>query len=83
MSAVLEQYHRAIEYVSGKLALERLQFGIRWDNRIDKRDQEDHNRICRNLIRDFKPQDSYIGYGGLSDNEIDEVVDVCHWEEIT
>jgi hypothetical protein len=42
---------------------------------------DDHNRRCIELIRGFKPSDSYCGYGGLG--ELDDVVDVDHWKEIT
>jgi hypothetical protein len=50
---------------------------------------EDHNRVCRELVRAVNKENdalqmvrtSYCGYGGLG--ELDEVVDVDHWKEIT
>lgn len=75
-----EQMKKSQESEGVRLNLHRIHFGKRWDSVMDFRRMEEHNRICRELISTFKAQDSYVGYGGLSDNEIDDVeVDVDHW----
>ena len=76
--SVLKQFHRVLEDESARLYLHRIDFGRRWDIRLDMRDLDDHNRRCRGIVRFFKDKKRVIanvGYGGLNDI----VVDVDHW----
>ena len=70
--SVLKQMKKAIEREGKRLNEYRIGFARRWDIRVDMRDLDDHNRICRKLVRE------HIGIS--KDEELDTVVDVCHWD---
>jgi len=55
---------------SRRLAIKRVEFGMRWDSREETRALEDHYRECRHIIRTFNVEEEIA----------DAIVDVCHWD---
>ncbi len=49
--SVLKQYHRAIEEESRRLNREKVKFGFQWDSIMDYRKLEEHNQICREIVK--------------------------------
>ena len=76
--SVLKQMHQALVNEQKRLKDYREDFGRRWNIRVDMRDLDDHNRICRKLVREHREVDL-----ARTTDEVDTVVDVCHWKEVS
>jgi len=76
--SVLKQFHRVLEDESARLYLHRIDFGRRWDIRIDMQAMVEHNRVCREIIRAANKENDILQLK-RDDRLLDVVVDVDHW----